>query len=92
MIIVITLVSILVFLYAFKLSGIPRISREVFVVIHDTLEIIRDKNLSDEAREKGVRAASLKLFKAFLFILGQTKIHLFYDCLITIIQYIIDTL
>jgi hypothetical protein len=66
------LVSVLVFIYAFRLSGIPRVSRETLVVIQDTLAIIRDKNLSDEAREKGVQAASLKLFRAFFFITFRT--------------------
>ena len=76
MIIGTALVSVLVFIYTFKLSGIPRITREVFVIIHDALAIIRDKNLSDEAREKGVQTAALKLFRAFLFITFRTVLTL----------------
>ena len=76
MIIFITLVSVLVFIYAFKLSSIPRISRESFVIIYDTLAIIRDKNLSNEVREKGLQEASLKLFRAFLLITFSTTLTL----------------
>lgn len=76
MIIITALVSVLLFIYAFKVSGIPRISREVLICIHDSLAIIRDKKLSDEVREKAVQATSLKLFRAFLAITFRTILTL----------------
>lgn len=69
MIILFSLTTIILFIITLGLSGIIRKGNEVFVIVQDSLSVMRDPSLDDDIREKKVQQASMWLFRAFLSIL-----------------------
>ena len=70
------IVSIIVFICSFHLSGVVRVSTGVLVIVHGAFATIRDNSLDDETREKELQEASVKLFGAFISIIFRSALTL----------------
>jgi hypothetical protein len=69
MIILVALLSIFFFLVSFWWLKITRVGTQAIKTAQSAMETMRDKSLDDEAREKAIQGASIKLFTAFFSIL-----------------------
>ncbi|CAB5122786.1 hypothetical protein D3OALGA1CA_2685 [Olavius algarvensis associated proteobacterium Delta 3] len=63
------ILSIIVFLCAFKFLGLERLGTEILASARSAAGVVRDPNLSDETREKELQRSSIDLFKSFFSIL-----------------------
>ena len=58
-------VAIAAFMAAFIASGLVTVATNAGMTARDSLRVMGDASLDDEAKERAVRAASLRLFGAF---------------------------
>jgi hypothetical protein len=72
----VALASIGVFIAALCLLGIVGRAGAALAVTRGAVAALRDPGLDDEARERAVQRASLKLFSAFLSILARSVLAL----------------
>jgi hypothetical protein len=76
MIVLVALASIAFFLIAFWLLKITRVSGEALKTSRSAIAALGDKSLDDNAREKIIQSASIKLFGAFISIFIRTVLTL----------------
>lgn len=69
MIVVVSLISIVLFLVAFWSVRVIPIAAGVLSTAQGVIHVVRDPTLDDEVREKAVQRASVQLFGAFFSIL-----------------------
>ncbi|MEO3428951.1 hypothetical protein AAFN88_08860 [Pelagibius sp. CAU 1746] len=72
----VALASICIFVAAFWLLGIPSRAAAALAVTRGAFATMRDTALDEEAREKEVQRASLKLLRLFFSILGRSLLAL----------------
>jgi hypothetical protein len=68
--------SISIFIGALWLSGVLQASRSALDTVQGAIAILRNEGLNDDAREQGVRHASLALFRLFASILMRSTLTL----------------
>ena len=76
MIVLVALTSIAFFLITFWLFKITRVSAEALKTSRSAIAALGDKSLDDDAREKIIQSASIKLFGAFISILIRSVLTL----------------
>lgn len=76
MIISVALLSVFCFMTAFWWLKITRVGTQAIKTAQSAMATMGDKGLNDEAREKAIQAASIKLFKAFFSILIRSALAL----------------
>lgn len=76
MIVVTAVLSIIVFLAAFRVFGVARAAAGALTICRDSILVIHDKALDDLAREKKMQRASLQLGGAFIAILLRSALAL----------------
>lgn len=62
----------------------------MFQVMNDSLDCIRDHNLTDEQKEKAMQVSLLKLFRALLIVLGLFFLSAFLASLPLIIIHLLE--
>jgi hypothetical protein len=72
----VALLSVVVFLAAFRLSGIVGVALSAIEIALPTVSAMRDSSLDDDDRERAVRAASLRLFGVFFSLLLRSLLVL----------------
>lgn len=65
MIPVIAIMSIVVFVAGLWVSGMARVAAGALATTRGAIAVMRDEDLTDEAREKAVQRASFQLLRAF---------------------------
>lgn len=61
--------SIIVFIFALRISGVVQVGHRVLATVRGAVAVMRDDSLDDEIREKKLQRASLQLFGAFISML-----------------------
>lgn len=76
MIYVAAFLAVLFFVLAFEKLGIVRVSSEAVRTSRAAVEVMQDRALDDDAKEKRMRSASLELVGAFVSIAGRSVLAL----------------
>lgn len=76
MMILVALLSVSLFLIAFWRLKITRVGTDAIKTANSAVATMKDKSLDDEAREKAIQGASIKLFKSFFSILIRSALAL----------------
>ncbi len=72
----VAMVSVVVFVLAFRFAGVVPAAAGAIATARGATEVMRDASLDDLAREKELQRASLRLFRAFGSILVRTVLTL----------------
>ena len=68
------IVSICVFIFVFKISGVVGVGTDVLAKVQDAIGTIKDVSLDDEKREKELQRTSIYLFRSFFSIIGRSAL------------------
>jgi hypothetical protein len=68
------IVSIGVFIFVFKISGVGGVGSAVLAKVQDVIATLKDNSLDDKQSEKELQRASIHLFRAFLSVLMRSAL------------------